>query len=180
MSGLAEMQAADLLALALQKESLLLTSRLLGIFKPSATELMTQKSIVDTLHAEISSSVGTLWSPQINLLRKTLDIDVSSPITVKPLRWPEVYNRNAQIAQKILKLRSYAPLVEAGGVLNNVITRQVDDTQEAVGASKGYSWRRHVDSKACEWCHDQVAQYEETGWWFRHANCKCFKVRSDR
>lgn len=179
MASALELRAADLLAIVLEKEGLLLNSRLLRIFPKLGPEELTQRAIEERLRTEISSSVGRIWGRQIAFLRASLGLAEDEPLTVKALRWPEIYQRNTQMAQKILKDRNFQALADAGTVLNDVIVRQVDETQQLVGAQRGVRWERHTDAGACSWCTEQVANYRENRVWLRHANCRCFRVRSD-
>lgn len=174
MASLTELRAADVLAIGLERQSLLLVGSLLKAF---GGQSVTQRSIEAGLHSHISSSIGQLWGPTVNFLRESTGARKDEKLKMVEIRWPELYERNRAISEKILKLQSIQPLTEAGGILNDLVTRQVDDTQKAIGFEKGLKWRRHVDAKACEWCRDQVSNYANTGAWFRHANCKCFKVR---
>lgn len=179
MATVAELLAADLLAIALERESMSLTNRLFGIFREGGSDLMKQVTIQDILHTEISGSVGKMWAPQLNFIKESLGVADGDPIRVKKMRWPELYERQTSIAMNMLQKQSLAPLVEAGSVLNDLITRQVDDTQEEAGRAEGLKWRRHTDPGACKWCLQQVQDYRDFGFWLRHANCRCFKVRDN-
>lgn len=174
MASLTELRAANMLAIGLETQSLLLVSGLLSAFSGKS---ISQRSIEEGLHSRISSSIGQLWGPTVNFLRESTATRKDEKLKMVEIRWPELYERNRAISDKILKLQSLQPLTEAGSILNDLVTSQVDDTQKMIGFQKGLKWRRHVDAKACQWCRDQVANYRDTGAWFRHANCKCFKVR---
>lgn len=172
-----ELRAADTLAISLERESLLLVSALFAAFDPSSGTAFTQKAIESVLHAEIIASIGKLWGPTANFLKISTGTPKDQLLKMAELRWPEVYERNTAIAQKMLKFQSIQPLAEAGAVLNDVVTSQVDQTQARIGFEKAIKWRRHVDAKGCGWCRDQVGNYAATRQWLRHPNCKCFKVK---
>ena len=175
----AELLAADMLALALEKEALLLGNRLMRSFGKLEPEAYTQRILEGKLKGEIQASVGKLWIPQIRFLKISTGATEEDPLKLSPVRWAEVHDRNRVMVEKMLKVKNLQPLADAGSVLNDVITRQVDETQQYEGARKGIQWVRHTDAGACSWCRDQVAAYASTRSWFRHANCKCFKVRGE-
>lgn len=177
MATAAELRAADALAIALERESLLLVGALFQSFAPGSTVPFTQRSIETTVREGLLASVGKLWSPTVNFLRLSTDTPKSEKLKMVELRWPEVYERNRAIAEKMLRFQTIQPLADAGTLLNDVVTKQVDETQTMIGYQKGIKWKRHTDAKACDWCRDQVSAYSSTGSWFRHANCKCFKVK---
>lgn len=174
-SSQAELMAADFLALALEKESLILN---VGILKYFQGRNLIQSELKSEIHNRISGSIGRMWRPQVRFLQLSTD-SVGETLRVQPLRWPEVYEKTDNMVQKVLRSRSLQPLNECGTVLNTVITSQVDETQQIVGAQKGIQWRRHLDSGACEWCKEQVDVYEQTRQWRRHYSCRCFKVKGE-
>lgn len=174
MATMQELRTAAILALALQRESLGLVTVVTRDLQAIGIGSLTQKNITDTLHAAMSTSIGKLWNPQINFLKASVGDDVKA----LPLRWPEVYERNALMAEQVLKTGSLQPIVDAGSTLNDVITTQVDETQDRVGAAKGIKWVRKPNAGSCKWCIEQVSVYAETRAWRRHKNCQCLKVKA--
>ena len=121
-------------------------------------------------------SIGKLWKPEARFLSASLE----QPWRPAKMAWPELYQRNSEMALNVLRTGSTGPLADAGTLLNDLITQQVDRTQDAfttLPSGKSIHWERHTDAGACPWCSDQRGEFEATGRWLRHGNCKCFKVR---
>lgn len=175
MSKISEIRAADTLAIALERESLVIVAGLMQFFK-APDNAVTQASLETMIYSSLVNSVGKMWKPQMGLLQETLGKE--DFIKVSKLRWPEIYAKNKEIASSVLRYNSLAPLSEVGAVLNDVIADQVDTTQEIEGAKRGIKWARHADSGACKWCREQISVYASTKKWLRHGNCRCFKVKA--
>lgn len=176
MATTLEIRRADELAVKLEKTSYAMSTSLMNRLKRQSAERINQENLQAMFYNDMVNAIGELWKPETAFLSASLASE-GERLAVAPLHWPELYVEQKAIALKILKVQSFAPVAELGGVLNNVITRQVDETQDIYAPRKNIRFARHVDANACDWCIDQVSNYETNNIWFRHANCRCFKVK---
>lgn len=176
------MLAADELASHLEAEGFRLGKRVERKLKvASKAGLLTQnmaKTIIGTeiIHAAGGKSASLMW----NFILSTVATPKNSAISFADPRTNFVWARSTEIAKQTIRTGTTdAARAQAGEVLTNYVGYQVDDTQDKyspAGRTSMLKWMRHLNAGACKWCQEQKTLYDKGEPWFRHANCRCYKV----
>lgn len=171
-----ELRAADLLGNHLLDAGLRLNNRMVDNFSKlegPQTVLGIQRLISTNVFAEAGGKTAQLMN---NYLRLTLDVQPNDYFTWAQPNHVMLQAESKVIAEKIVLERRLQPLHESGPLLNSYVNDQIDRTIEAKPQAFGERVR-HLNPGACDICIEWKEVYDNGGWWYRHANCRCYSVR---
>lgn len=160
------------------REAGLLNNKLVGIIENDKTLMNFDRyeDLKEIIVRETLKSSNNLAPYMLDYLHATTAENIDN---IRFVRNPEIFVSSGKLAKKIQRSRDIFTATYAGSFMNKSVTKQVDETQNKLvkpNISLKGGWERHLNSGACDFCKDQVELYRNTGIWYRHANCRCFKV----
>lgn len=177
MATIAEIAAADELTDFLEKSGLELNERLRKELKVKFNDpFYNVLDIREYLFTELLTQTGYSAPLMNTFIRKSTGLSSKDEITFARSDSKEIYITANKIIKEVILTGDLSYVDRAGGAVSKHVLRQVDLTQDKYRPVA--NWERHLNFGACDWCQDEVFNFQATGVFKRHGNCRCTKVRS--